>query len=78
MRELALDHVGGGISDETYLDRMKRLRAVPGRGRGDRADRRAGRTGGGVAACPLRDLAASGGSGSQERTAPCHLWTNRC
>jgi hypothetical protein len=27
MRELALDHVGGGISDETYLERMKRLRA---------------------------------------------------
>ena len=26
MRELALDHVGGGISDETYLERMKRLR----------------------------------------------------
>jgi hypothetical protein len=27
MRELALEHVGGGISDETYLERMKRLRA---------------------------------------------------
>ena len=26
MRELALDHVGGGITDETYLERMKRLR----------------------------------------------------
>ena len=26
MRELALDHVGGGISDETYLERMKHLR----------------------------------------------------
>ena len=26
MRELALDHVGGGISDETYLARLKRLR----------------------------------------------------
>ncbi len=28
MRELALEHVGGGISDETYLERMKRLRAA--------------------------------------------------
>ena len=27
MRELALDHAAGGISDETYLERMKRLRA---------------------------------------------------
>jgi hypothetical protein len=27
MRELAMDHVGGGISDETYLARLKRLRA---------------------------------------------------
>jgi DNA invertase Pin-like site-specific DNA recombinase len=27
MRELALEHVGGGMSDETYLERMKRLRA---------------------------------------------------
>ncbi len=27
MRELALDHVGGVISDEIYLERMKRLRA---------------------------------------------------
>ncbi len=27
MRELALDHAGGGIGDETYLERMKRLRA---------------------------------------------------
>jgi hypothetical protein len=26
MRELVLDHVGGAISDETYLKRMKRLR----------------------------------------------------
>jgi hypothetical protein len=26
MRELALDHVGGSISDETYLARLKRLR----------------------------------------------------
>ena len=26
MRELALEHVGGGISDETYLARLKRLR----------------------------------------------------
>ena len=26
MRELAMDHVGGGISDETYLARLKRLR----------------------------------------------------
>ena len=26
MRELALDHVGGEISDETYLARLKRLR----------------------------------------------------
>jgi hypothetical protein len=28
MRELALEHVGGGISDETYLERMKRLREL--------------------------------------------------
>ena len=27
MRELALDHVGGGMSDETYLERLKHLRA---------------------------------------------------
>jgi len=27
MRELALEHVGGGISDETYLARLKQLRA---------------------------------------------------
>jgi truncated hemoglobin YjbI len=27
MRELALEQVGGGISDETYLERIKRLRA---------------------------------------------------
>jgi DNA invertase Pin-like site-specific DNA recombinase len=27
MRDLALEHVGGGISDETYLERMKLLRA---------------------------------------------------
>jgi truncated hemoglobin YjbI len=26
MRELAMDHVGGGISDETYLARLKHLR----------------------------------------------------
>ncbi|MFI5259464.1 MAG: recombinase family protein [Candidatus Limnocylindrales bacterium] len=28
MRELALEHVGGGISDETYLARLKQLRAA--------------------------------------------------
>lgn len=28
MRELALEHVGGGISDETYLERMKHLRGA--------------------------------------------------
>jgi hypothetical protein len=27
MRELALDHVGGGMGDETYLERLKHLRA---------------------------------------------------
>jgi hypothetical protein len=27
MRELAMEHVGGGISDETYLERMGHLRA---------------------------------------------------
>jgi hypothetical protein len=27
MRELALDHVAGGMSDETYLERRKHLRA---------------------------------------------------
>ena len=27
MRELALEHVGGGMSDETYLERLKHLRA---------------------------------------------------
>ena len=27
MRELAMDHVGGGISDESYLDRLRHLRA---------------------------------------------------
>jgi hypothetical protein len=27
MRELALEHVGAGISDETYLERLKHLRA---------------------------------------------------
>jgi hypothetical protein len=27
MRELALDHVAGTISDEAYLERMKHLRA---------------------------------------------------
>ena len=28
MRELALDHAGGALGDETYLERMKRLRAT--------------------------------------------------
>ena len=28
MRDLALEHVGGGIGDETYLERLKHLRAV--------------------------------------------------
>ena len=27
VRELAMDHLGGGISDETYLERLKHLRA---------------------------------------------------
>ncbi len=27
MRELALEHVGGGMSDEAYLERLKHLRA---------------------------------------------------
>ena len=27
MRELAMEHVGGGISDETYLGRLRHLRA---------------------------------------------------
>jgi len=28
MRDLALEHVGGGIGDETYLERLKQLRAT--------------------------------------------------